>query len=57
MPKVELLRDTRIRHKKGETVQVSPAEAVYLISTRSARVIAEQPEAEKRETRKKTAKK
>ena len=57
MPKLELLRDARIRHKKGETVQVSPEEAVYLLSTRSARVIAEQPESEKHETRKKTAKK
>lgn len=35
--KVLLLRDARIRHKAGETVEVSPAEAAFLISTQSAR--------------------
>lgn len=34
--KVKLLRDQRIRHKAGEIVEVSPAEAGFLISTNSA---------------------
>ena len=34
--KVTLLRDARIRHKAGETVEVSPAEYQYLTSTGSA---------------------
>lgn len=31
-----LLRDSRIRHHAGETVEVSPAEADFLLSTGSA---------------------
>lgn len=38
---ITLLRDARIRHSKGETVEVSPAEAAFLISTKSA--VAAQP--------------
>lgn len=34
--KVKLIRDARIRHFAGETVNVSPAEAGFLISTGSA---------------------
>lgn len=34
--KVRLTRDARIRHKAGETVDVSPAEAGFLLSTGSA---------------------
>lgn len=34
--KVKLLRTARIRHEAGEIVQVSPAEAGFLISTGSA---------------------
>ena len=34
--KVTLLRDARIKHKAGETVEVSPAEFQYLTSTGSA---------------------
>ena len=34
--KVKLLREARIRHAAGETVEVSPAEAGFLISTGSA---------------------
>lgn len=33
---VRLLRDARIRHAAGEVVEVSPEEAAYLISTKSA---------------------
>ena len=34
--KIKLLRDARIRHSAGEIVEVSPAEAGFLISTASA---------------------
>lgn len=34
--KIYLKRDARIRHKAGEIVEVSPAEAGFLISTGSA---------------------
>ena len=48
--KVTLLRDARIRHSAGETVEVSKAEAAFLISTQSA--VAAAPPKEKK-TRKK----
>lgn len=34
--KVRLMRNSRILHKAGEVVEVSPAEAGFLISTGSA---------------------
>ena len=34
--KVHLLRDARINHKAGETVEVSPAEFNFLVSVGSA---------------------
>lgn len=34
--KVKLLRDSKITHKAGEIVEVSPAEAEFLIAVRSA---------------------
>ena len=40
--KVRLTRDQRILHKAGETVEVSPAEYNYLISTGSARPVTAQ---------------
>ena len=46
--RLKLLRQSRIRHEAGEIVEVSPAEANYLLSTKSAVVFAE--EAEKIET-------
>ena len=46
--KVILLRAARIRHEAGEIVEVSPAEAGFLISTASAVEITEKPM--KRET-------
>lgn len=59
---VRLLREQRIRHKAGDTVEVSLADANFLISTGSAVPVkapaVEHPEdaiqAEKRTTRKKT---
>lgn len=44
--KIVLLRDARIKHSAGETVEVSKAEAAFLISTQSA-VPAAEPKAEK----------
>lgn len=41
--KVKLLRAARIRHEAGEIVEVSPAEAGFLLSTMSAVRIAEVP--------------
>ena len=41
--KVKLLREARIRHKAGEIVEVSPAEAGFLLSTGSAVRVAEAP--------------
>jgi len=46
--KVTLVRDARIKHKAGETVEVSPEEANYLLSVGSAVPVPE---------KKKTAKK
>ena len=41
--KVKLLRAARIRHEAGEIVEVSPAEAGFLLSTGSAVEMAEAP--------------
>ena len=42
--KVKLLREARIRHYPGEIVEVSPAEAGFLLSTGSAVEVYETPE-------------
>ena len=34
--KIRLTRDSRITHKAGEIVEVSPAEGVFLVSVQSA---------------------
>ena len=52
--KLRLIRAARIRHEAGEIVEVSPAEAGFLLSTGSAEIVAasmkpitkETPEAE-----------
>lgn len=41
--KIILIRDARIKHSAGETVEVTPAEANYLISTGSATAAVEPP--------------
>ena len=51
--KIRLIRDARIRHKAGEIVEVSPAEANFLLSLNSAVVFEE----EVKEAPKKKAKK
>ena len=43
--KLKLLRAARIRHEAGEIVDVSPAEAGFLLSTGSAVRVAEAPAA------------
>ena len=48
--KVKLLRAARIRHEAGEIVEVSPAEAGFLLSTGSAVVYTEPVKEEKPET-------
>ena len=51
--KVRLLRDSRIVHKAGEIVEVSPAEAAHLLSINSAvKAEPETKEAPKPRTRK-----
>ena len=45
--KLRLLRSARIRHEAGEIVEVSPAEAGYLLTTGSAEKVYEP---ERRET-------
>ena len=60
--KVKLLRDSRIHHKAGEIVEVSPSECHFLVSTGSAVEVAvnppaiETPEAPKVETKTKKTK-
>lgn len=51
--KVTLIREARIRHKAGETVEVSPAEGRFLLSTGSAVPAPATPNAVKREPKKK----
>ena len=49
--KLRLTRAARIRHEAGEIVEVSPAEAGFLLSTGSAvRVIEEAPQTPEAET-------
>lgn len=52
--KVRLTREARIRHYAGEIVEVSPAEAAFLISTRSAEPAADPPAEKPKKTAKKT---
>jgi hypothetical protein len=44
--KVKLTRDARILHRAGETVEVTPEVAAFLVSVRSA--VAAQPEKPKK---------
>ena len=58
MAKIKLLRDTRINHKAGEIVEVSPAELAFLISVGSAVEVAmKKPDAEPKAEKRATAKK
>ena len=56
--RVKLLRDSRIIHKAGEVVDVSPAEAAFLLSVDSAVEVRadDEPKPEAKQTRKKTVK-
>lgn len=57
MMKIRLLRDARIQHYAGETIDVSPAEACFLCSVGSAIEIRESAQEEKKTAPKKAAKK
>ena len=46
--KVKLLRETRVKHAAGETVEVTPEVAEFLVSVRSAVVVAAQPATKKK---------
>lgn len=48
--KVKLLRDSRILHKAGEIVEVSPAEADFLITVASAIEVRQEVKPEKTTT-------
>ncbi len=52
--KVKLLRAARIRHEAGEIVEVSPAEAGFLLSTMSAEPVAATRETPEEKTEPKT---
>ena len=55
--RVKLIRDSRILHKAGEIIEVSPAEASFLLSVQSAIEVREQKTVtEKVTTRKRGAK-
>lgn len=51
--KVLLLRDQRILHKAGETVEVSPEQYNFLVSTHSAEPVRAEVKTEKPTTKKK----
>ena len=52
--KLKLLRAARIRHEAGEIVEVSPAEAGFLLSTMSAEPVAAMRETPEEKTEPKT---
>lgn len=52
--KVKLLRDAKIKHSAGEIVEVSPAEAHFLMSLNGAIPVCAEKQEEKKKT---TAKK
>lgn len=54
---VKLLRPARIRHEAGETVEVSPAEAGFLLSIKSATKVDEEKEVKAEPEKKKKSKK
>jgi hypothetical protein len=53
--KIRLKRPARIRHEAGEIVEVSPAEASFLLSTDSAVLLPVGETADKKPTTKKKA--
>lgn len=55
--KIRLIRDARIHHRAGEIIDVSPAEAVYLTSVRSAEMVLDATAAPEAAPEPKTAKK
>lgn len=53
--KIKLLKESRIRHKAGEIVEVSPAEANFLLGVGAAVMAENKAEEEKPKTVKKKA--
>lgn len=51
--KIRLLKDARIKHYAGETVEVSPAEAAFLLSVNAAIAAKTSSPAQKKATTKK----
>lgn len=51
---IELKRAARIWHKAGEIVEVSPAEAEFLISVESARPVEKRTETPEKTVKKRT---
>lgn len=47
--KVLLLRAARIQHEAGETVEVSPLQARFLLSVHAAEIVKEEPKKKKKE--------
>lgn len=45
--KVRLLRRVKVWHEAGDIVEVSPAEAAFLLSVHSAEVVVEKPKKKK----------
>lgn len=45
--RVELIKDARIRHKAGETVEVSPGECDFLVSIGAAKLLSDKPQKDK----------
>lgn len=50
---IKLVREARIRHKAGDIVEVSPAEAHFLTSTGSAVYVPNEAPRPRRDTKKK----
>lgn len=51
--KIKLVREARIRHKAGDIVEVSPAEAQFLTSTGSAVYVPNEASRPRREPKEK----
>lgn len=45
--RVELIKDMRIKHKAGETVEVSPGECNFLLSIGVAKLLSDKPQKDK----------
>ena len=53
--RVKILRAVRVMHQPGDIVEVSQADALYLLTTHSAEPVLDEPEAAEAEPEAKTA--